>query len=65
MGYLPEPYLEEIKRKIPPQLADGGRVNTITSVLNGGKTDSSGDESSRANSLKVEARRAGGKNECW
>lgn len=53
VGYLPGVYLEGIQRKPvqPKEIEDGGRVNTLTSLVGG-----SGSEGSRANSLKVEAR---------
>ena len=50
MGYLPSLYLEGIQRKPQPQIDDGGRVNTMSSVAAGGSGES------RSNSLKVEAK---------
>lgn len=54
VGYLPGVYLEGIQRKQqqPKEIEDGGRVNTMSSIVNG----SGG---SRANSLKVEAKTRG------
>ena len=51
VGYLPGLYLEGIQRKQQPQIDDGGRVNTMSSLAAG----TSG-EGSRSNSLKVEAK---------
>ena len=68
MGYLPGVYLEEVKRKPVQQLTEDGRLNTLTSVLGKQSGDSSSsDESSRANSLRVEARKGGvpKKEESW
>lgn len=54
MGYLPGVYLEAIKRKPQPrEIEDGGRVNTISSLVGGGSSSGDG---SRANSLTVEAK---------
>ena len=59
MGYLPGVYLEGIQRKQQQQqqpakeIEDGGRVNTMTSLVNDGSS-----EGDRASSLKVEAKRA-------
>lgn len=50
VGYLPGLYLEGIQRKPQPQIDDGGRVNTMSSLAAGGSG-----EGSRSNSLKVEA----------
>ena len=50
MGYLPSLYLEGIQRKAQPQIDDGGRVNTMSSLVAGGNGES------RSNSLKVEAK---------
>ncbi|KAL9138140.1 MAG: hypothetical protein Q9175_000657 [Cornicularia normoerica] len=50
VGYLPGLYLEGIQRKQQPQIDDGGRVNTMSSLAAGGSG-----EGSRSNSLKVEA----------
>ena len=51
VGYLPGLYLEGIQRKQQPQIDDGGRVNTMSSLAAGGSV-----EGSRSNSLKVEAK---------
>ncbi len=51
VGYLPGLYLEGIQRKPQPQIDDGGRVNTMSSLAGGGSG-----EGSRSNSLKVEAK---------
>ncbi|KAF6240148.1 hypothetical protein HO173_001758 [Letharia columbiana] len=51
VGYLPGLYLEGIQRKQQPQIDNGGRVNTMSSLAAAG----SGEES-RSNSLKVEAK---------
>lgn len=51
VGYLPGLYLEGIQRKQQPQIDDGGRVNTMSSLAAGGSG-----EGSRSNSLKVEAK---------
>lgn len=48
VGYLPGLYLEGIPRKQQPQIDDGGRVNTMSSLAAGGSG-----EGSRNNSLKV------------
>lgn len=57
VGYLPGLYLEGIQRKQqPPQIDDGGRVNTMSSLAAGGSG-----EGSRSNSLKVEAEAKGPK----
>lgn len=54
VGYLPGVYLEAIKRKPQPrEIEDGGRVNTISSLVGGGSSSGDG---SRANSLTVEAK---------
>ena len=59
IGYLPGVYLEGIQRKpVPPkEIEDGGRVNTLSSVIGGGGSEG-GSEGSRSNSLKVEAKTA-------
>lgn len=52
VGYLPGLYLEGIQRKQqPPQIDDGGRVNTMSSLAAGGSG-----EGSRSNSLNIEAK---------
>ena len=51
VGYLPGLYLQGIPRKQQPQIDDGGRVNTMSSLAAGGSG-----EGSRSNSLKVEAK---------
>ena len=51
VGYLPGLYLEGIPRKEQPQIDDGGRVNTMSSLAAGGSG-----QGSRNNSLKVEAK---------
>ena len=51
VGYLPGLYLQGIPRKQPPQIDDGGRVNTMSSLAAGGSG-----EGSRNNSLKVETK---------
>lgn len=51
VGYLPGLYLEGIQRKQQPQIDDGGRINTMSSLAAGGSG-----EGSRSNSLKVEAK---------
>lgn len=51
VGYLPGLYLEGIQRKQQPQIDDGGRVNTMSSLVAGGSG-----EGSRSNSLKVEVK---------
>ena len=54
VGYLPGLYLQGIPRKQQPQIDDGGRVNTMSSLAAGGSG-----EGSRSNSLKVEAKGPG------
>lgn len=51
VGYLPGLYLEGIQRKQQPQIDNGGRVNTMSSLAAAGSG-----EGSRSNSLKVEAK---------
>lgn len=53
VGYLPGVYLEGIQRKQPKEIEDWDRVQTMSSLAAGGSG-----EGSRANSLKVEAKKA-------
>lgn len=61
MGYLPDVYLETVKRKLAAQpqrqgqIEDGARINTMTTLAGGGASG----EGSRANSLVKE--KVGGK----
>ncbi|KAG8527097.1 uncharacterized protein KY384_008526 [Bacidia gigantensis] len=54
VGYLPSVYLKPFIKKPVEQIEGHSRVNTLSSVLGGGKEDENLE--SRANSLKVEAK---------